>query len=270
MRGLLRTRGQYHRSGRGGQAHPCYPRAMRMLVVGTGDAFTSGRFGSSAVIEAPEGFVALDCPDAYGIALRQAREASGWGVWPERIDDFVLTHLHGDHCNGLESVGFRRWLMHRNHGTPLPRLHCWKPVAQRLWERLGPAMDQGGRAQLSDYFTLHELDPERASNLAGLTVRCRPTEHSVPTIALRISEGARTLAWSSDTPFDPDLIQWLQADTKLLVHETSPPPTHTPIEPLNALPESIRCRMRLMHMPDDFDPSCTTIPFLKQGEVLEI
>jgi ribonuclease BN (tRNA processing enzyme) len=242
---------------------------MRFLVIGTGDAFSSERFGSSAVIDAPEGFVLLDCPDGLGIALRHAREKSGWNIWPERIDDIILTHLHGDHCNGLEAIGFRRWLMHRNHGTPLPRLHCWKPVADRLWERLGPAMDQGGKARLQDYFRVHELDLEQPSSVGGITVHCRPTDHSVPTIALRFSDGRRTIAWSSDTPFDPDLIHWLQADADVIVHETSPPPTHTPIEPLNALPESIRSRMRLIHMPDTFDRSCTTIPCLEQGEVIE-
>jgi len=243
---------------------------MRLLVLGTGDAFSCERFGSSAVIETPEGFVMLDCPDSVGSAMREARERSGWNVWPERIDDIILTHLHGDHCNGLESIGFRRWLMHRNHGTPLPRVHCWKPVAERLWERLGPAMDQGGKARLQDYFDVHELDPERATGVCGLLVQCRPTDHSVPTIALRFTEGDRILAWSSDTPFDPDLIQWLEAGAHLIVHETSPPPTHTPIEPLNALPESVRKRMRLVHMPDAFDPTCTSIPCLQQGQVIEI
>ena len=106
--------------------------------------------------------------------------------------------------------------------------------------------------------------------IGGLSVRCRPTDHSVPTIALRFRHGKGTLAWSSDTPFDPDLIHWLQSGADLIVHETSPPPTHTPIEPLNALPESIRSRMRLIHMPDNFDAACTTIPCLAQGDVIEV
>ena len=243
---------------------------MRILVLGTGDAFTCERFGSSAVIEAPGGHVLLDCPDAVGRALKQARASSGWNIGPETIRDIIVTHLHGDHCNGLESIGFRRWLMHRNTGSPLPRLHCWKPVANRLWERLAPAMDQGGRATLRDYFELHTLDPERPATIAGMTVRCRPTDHPVPTIALRFEAHGRTLAWSSDTPLDPDLIDWLQRGADLIVHETSPAPAHTPIEPLNALPAEVRARMRLIHMPDGFDRSCTTIPCLEQGQVLEV
>lgn len=243
---------------------------MRFLVVGTGDAFSTERFGSSCVIEAPDGPVLLDCPDLVGRALREAGEASGWQISATTIDDIIVTHLHGDHCNGLESVGFRRWLMHRNRGSALPRLHCWKPVADRLWERLAPAMDQGGKATLHDYFEMRLLDPEREVRVAGLAVRCRPTDHSVPTVGLRFETADRTLAWSSDTPFDPDLIQWLQEGADLIVHETSPPPTHTPIAQLNALPAELRARMRLIHMPDGFDQACTDIRCLQQGEVVQV
>ena len=113
-------------------------------------------------------------------------------------------------------------------------------------------------------------DPDREADIAGLSVRCRPTDHSVPTVALRLSCGGRTLGWSSDTPFDPDLIQWLQEGANLVVHETSPPPTHTPIEPLNDLPASVRQRIRLIHMPDGFDQTSTDMRCLRQGEVVQV
>ena len=243
---------------------------MRVLMIGTGDAFTAERFGCSAVIEAPGGHVLVDCPDCIHRALREGRQSSGWDIDAASIQDIIITHLHGDHCNGLESVGFSRWLAHRQSGAPLPRLHCWRPVASRLWERLAPAMDQGGRATMADYFHVHLLDPEGTVTIAGMQVSCYPTAHPVPTVALRFHAAGRTLAWSSDTPFDPELIAWLERGAHLIIHETSPAPTHTPIEPLNALPAGIRSRMRLMHMPDDFDPRGTDIPCMTQGQVLPV
>jgi len=243
---------------------------MRILVVGTGDAFSTERFGCCCVLEGNKGLVLVDCPDNICRALKEANLASGWDVDVMNMQDIVITHLHGDHCNGLEALGFLRWLGHRNLNKPLPRLHCWKPIANRLWERLAPAMDQGGKATLRDYFELHLLDPEHESLIAGIHVSCRQTDHSVPTIALKFQSGTHTLAWSSDTPFDPDLIQWLEHKADLIIHETSPPPTHTPIEPLNALPASIKSRMRLMHMPDGFSAACTDIVCLQQGEVITI
>lgn len=115
---------------------------MRVLITGVGDAFTSRHFGSSALIEGPEGLVMLDCPDLVHRALREAATSAGWSVAPDAIDDILLTHLHGDHCNGLESFGFRRRMTRlRDDVRPRPRVHTVTPVADRLWERLAPAMD---------------------------------------------------------------------------------------------------------------------------------
>lgn len=243
---------------------------MRLLVVGTGDAFSSERFGCSCVVEGPSGHVLLDCPDMIHAALRRACDASHWKVDARSLQDIIITHLHGDHCNGLESLGFHRWLLRREHQIPLPRLHCSGPVASRLWERLGPAMDQRGAAKLGDYFEVHTLVPGTTASIAGLQVECRETRHSVPTLAFRFTERDRTMAWSSDTPFEAELVAWLERGASLIVHETSPSSVHTPIENLNSLPAAVRSRMRLMHMPDDFDAACTDIACLRQGEVISI
>lgn len=212
----------------------------------------------------------IDCPDSLPMALRKAGEKSGWKVDPLEITDLIITHLHGDHCNGLESLGFLRWLHHRETGAALPKLYMWKPVADRLWERLAPAMDQSGAAKLADYFEIRFLHPERENLICGITVSCRGTQHPIPTSALKFKADGKLLAWSSDTPFDPSLIDWLAKDSDLIIHETSPAPTHTPVWLLNALPEKIRSKMRLMHMMDDFDPKSTTIACLQEGEVISV
>jgi ribonuclease BN (tRNA processing enzyme) len=243
---------------------------MKLLMIGTGNAFSAERFGCSAIIEGPAGQVMVDCPDSFPMALRNAERRSGWKIDQLAITDLIVTHLHGDHCNGLESLGFLRWLHHRETGSPLPRLHVWRPVADRLWERLAPAMDQSGAAKLSDYFKIHHLNPDRESIIAGMEVTCRGTQHPIPTSALKFRAGGKVIAWSSDTPFDPQLIDWLSKDANLVIHETSPPPTHTPIEMLNSLPPHIKSKMRLMHWTDDFDPSSTTIACMREGEVLSI
>ena len=154
-----------------------------------------------------------------------------------------------------------------------PRIHTNQRAANRVWERLAPAMDRAGTAKptatLHDYFDLHELDTEMEADVAGLSLRCRFTNHLIPTIGLLISDGQATLGWSGDTPFDEQHIQWLsQAD--VIVHETGRAPAHTPIEHLSALPDDVRRKMRLIHLEDDFDTETTDIKPLKQGEVLEL
>ncbi len=247
---------------------------MRALILGIGDAFTARYFGSSALIEAPGGYVLLDCPDLIHRALRAATTAAGWSVDTADIDDVIITHLHGDHCNGLESFGFSRlFLRRRDPSSPLPRLYTNEPSLSRLWERLAPGMDGAATTspprKLENFFHAHPLDPDAAATIAGLSVRCRFTKHPIPTTALLISDGSATLGWSSDTPHDAGLIDWLSA-ADVIVHESNVGPAHTAIEALNGLPDDLRTKIRLIHLPDAFDPSVTDIRMLREGEGVEV
>jgi len=242
---------------------------MDFVVLGTGDAFSARRFGSSAVVLGPEGKVLIDAPDSINHALRMASERSGERLDALGIDDVLLTHLHGDHANGLESFGFLRWLEWQRSGAPAPRLHTTSHVADRLWQRLAPAMDQGGTATLADYFELRVLPKTAAAEVAGLQVRHRMGRHTVPCCGFLLSDGRRTLGWSGDTTWDPGHVEWL-SEADFIVHETSPAPAHTPVEYLNALPADVRARMALIHMPDDFEPSSTSLRLLQEGELVRV
>lgn len=248
---------------------------MRVLILGVGDAFTERGFGTSAVIEGPDGLLLLDCPDLVHRALREASQTSGWKVDTDRIDDILITHLHGDHCNGLESFGFARLVSRlQQRNERLPRLHTHPAAAARVWERLAPAMDaplhEGGRpSTLEDFYALRLVTPGQPANIVGLTVQCRYTIHPIPTIGLKISDGRSTLGWSGDTVFEQAHIDWL-SDADCIVHEANIGPAHTQIGLLNALPEPVRRKMRVTHIVDDFDQATTDIKVLRVGEVLEL
>ena len=248
---------------------------MRVLILGVGDAFTAQSFGSSAVIEGPRGFTLIDCPDLIHRALRTSSERARWTIDATMIDDVLLTHLHGDHCNGLESFGFARMIRRKeiDPGAAIPRVHTSRLSASMLWERLRPAMgiDREGKPtrKLDDIFDVHALDPARPATVAGLTIHCRFTQHPIPCIGLKISDGHKTLGWSGDTPFEQAHIDWL-SNADVIVHECNFPPAHTPIEKLNEQPAELRRKMRLIHLPDDFDASTTDIAILQEGDVLEL
>ena len=248
---------------------------MQVLILGIGDAFTRRYFGSSALVQGPEGLVLIDCPDLIHRALRVASALSGWAVEAPAIDDIILTHLHGDHCNGLESFGFARRIMRQDDPEQaIPRLHCTRPVADRLWERLAPAMDgthqnPDAPRTLGDFYDVRILDPDEQATVAGMTLRCRFTGHPVPTIGLKLIDGQTTFAWSGDTPFEQAHVDWL-AGANVIVHESNLGAAHTPIEELNALPQSVRKKMRLIHLPDDYDPRSSDIKPLEEGEMIEV
>ncbi len=126
-------------------------------------------------------------------------------------------------------------------------------------------------SRLEDYFDVRILTPGTPANVGGLSVECRFTRHPVPTIGLLVRESHRLgagLGWSGDTPFEREHIDWLN-QAGVIVHESNVGPSHTPIENLNALPVEIKRKMRLTHLPDDFDPAATDIAILREGDVLE-
>ncbi len=254
---------------------------MRVLILGVGDAFTTKGFGTSALIRnepdragRPPRYLLVDCPDLIHRALAEGCHHSGWKVDAHDIDDIIITHLHGDHCNGLESFAFSRLVARlQEKEKTLPRVHTHPEAAARLWERLAPAMDapihKGGRkARLEDYIDLRVIEPGKPATIAGLTVECRYSIHPIPTIGVKIRAARGSLGWSGDTVFDPAHVEWL-SDCDVIVHEANIGPAHTQVEVLNSLPEIVRKKMRITHIVDDFDPSWTDIKPLREGEVLE-
>ena len=240
---------------------------MDLLVTGIGDAFSSRSHGSSGLVRCNGGWVAIDCPGMVLAMWRKAAECAGVSCPPEAVMDLVITHLHGDHCGGLETIGFlHRYIVRGDGGRP--RLHALPEVLDRVWERLAPAMDGSGSG-LEDYFEPCPLEPGNTVEIAGCRVECRRTRHSVPTAGLLFSDAGGSLGWSSDTEFDPDHIAWLdRADC--IVHECGNGGTHTTYEQLRSLPDSVQAKIRLIHMPDDFVPGDSRLSPLTEGELVEI
>lgn len=243
--------------------------SIRVIIIGTGSAISDRAYGSSAAILSGDGIVLIDCPDSILRAMRDASVTSGIRLDPMSISDIVITHLHGDHVNGLETIGWKRWIARQGGNATRPNLHAIRPVVDRLWERLAPSMDQNGSAVLADYFSVNTLVPGVPANIAGLRVECRSTEHLIPCCGLRISSGGATLGWSGDTRFDPEHIDWLSS-ADIVVHETSESRVHTPIACLNSLPPELRQKIRLIHMEDNFNQAVTDIVPLTEGEVLDV
>src|SRR5688572_10582686 len=79
---------------------------FEIVVLGVGDTF-SEKHHSTAILLICDGFqLAIDCPDMYRAVLRDASERSGRPLPFSDIDHVLITHVHGDHVNGLEGVGF--------------------------------------------------------------------------------------------------------------------------------------------------------------------
>jgi len=240
---------------------------VKLYVLGVGDTFTEKHVTHALLLE-HDGFrLAIDCPDSYRRVLKKAAAPDLFG-----IDDVLITHIHGDHMNGLEGVGYFK---HFAQKKPL-NLHTVAPVKEGLWERrlaapMGQLLNADGSSRkldFADYFRWNEVTIDRSCRIGPFEVTARLTKHHVPTSALFVRCGSSSIGISSDTAFDPTLIEWLSG-ADLIVHETNYGPAHTAYADLLTLDASVKKRMRLIHYPDEFDIAKSEIPALVEGQVID-
>ena len=242
--------------------------SLSILILGIGDFFSKYYYHTSFVIFPDESPVFVDCPDPLPKMLYEASQKSGVPLGLDDIDHVILTHLHGDHANGLESLGFyNRFLRHRK-----PILHTIPEVADVLWDRrlkssMGPCtnadFESCGEMRLEDFFRLHILHPDKIHSIKGMKIQIHYTRHFIPCFGFKIAYKGRTFGYSSDTAFYPEHIRFL-SDCDLILHETNKG-GHTQYEKLLTLPEEIRRKMMLIHIYDDFDIEKSKIPVAREG-----
>ena len=159
------------------------------IVLGVGDAF-SEKHRSSALLLTFDGFhLAIDCPDMYRSALRAASERSGRALSLAHIDHVLVTHVHGDHMNGLEGVAFYK---HFVEGKRV-QLVASPEVRAVIWdERLEGSMSalwDGQRFRnksFDDYFEHVPLSWAEETRVGPFGIRARRTIHHLPTSALLV------------------------------------------------------------------------------------
>ncbi len=243
---------------------------FEVIVLGVGDTFSETHHSTAVLLVCDGFYLAIDCPDMYRSVLRAASERSGRALSLSAIDHVLITHVHGDHMNGLEGVAFYKHFADRKRvqlvTSPEVRAAIWD---ERLKASMGTLWDGHQFQQLTadSYFEHLPLSWTDEITVGPFRIRARRTIHHVPTSALRIEAAGRTLGYSSDTAFDPELIAFL-APADLIIHETNFGPAHTPYAALAALPAELRARMRLIHYPDSFDIAASTIIALQEGQIL--
>lgn len=239
---------------------------MRLTVIGCSPAWPNpGEANAGYLVEGP-GRLLLDCGPGVLARLR-ARE----GGWP-RIDAIVLTHLHleGDVPGWLFGT-----VAGPGAGVPFPEL--WLPEGRRA-ELVEISRLLGDVGILERAFPLHEYPVGEPFRIAGFDLLAALVSHyTMPTCALRVSDGASTLAYSADTGPCAALAR-LAAGAGLLLCEATladgadeglPRGHLTAAEAVAAFEESGAARLLLTHRPVEL-PAPAGVEVARGGLSIEL
>lgn len=239
---------------------------LQLQMLGTGSAFAKKYYNNSALITSGDRTLLVDC----GITAPMAMHELG-----KRFVDLhgiFVTHLHADHCGGLEEAGLSSYYLHDKKLT----LYVPEALIEPLWEHsLKAGMIDAERRRLEDYFDVRPVKegvPIRIMD--GLTIEILETRH-IPgkkSYSLILND---KLFYSADMVFDRELLDRLYEERgcRTFLHDcqfVTPGTVHATLEELLTLPEEIQRCLYLMHYGDDMESyvgRTGKMRFLIQGEI---
>ncbi len=247
-----------------------------ILPLGTSDAFCMTDYHTSALLITNNTTALVDCPEPIHKILYERTSQAGHQVGAAEVQHILLTHLHGDHANGLESFLFMRKFV--SSQIPKPVIHCLPEVAEVLWEnKLACSMARSVIEKINmditfsaqDYYDLHIVKPGQPFMIGDIQINARRTLHSVPTYGFTATHNGRTLGYSGDTIFEREHIDFL-AKADLIFHDCNNSIIHTRYEKLLELEPEILEKLRIFHMSDAFDREQSKIPPVEPGHLYSI
>ncbi len=151
-----------------------------LTILGVNSATPAyGRFPTSQVLQINNNFFLIDCGE--GAQMRM----SDFKIPRQKINQILISHLHGDHVFGLPGLLFSLALSGRTE-----QIDIFSPAGLR--EMVMAQLNPGG--QFSFPIQFHELDTDNPVSFfenTELTICTIPLKHRIPTIGFLFKEKPR-------------------------------------------------------------------------------
>ncbi len=238
---------------------------MKIHTIGYHDMFSMrmGGLENLTVIETKGKTLAIEAPFHITKSLPHFHNLKHVGS-PDKImkvDALIATHVDADHISGFD---YLLWSKVFEEKTKL-LLITHKAVAEDIWQRIKGSfgisrIDMKTKMKLEDYVDLIELEFGEKTPIPYLGTEVeafhRSTKHApFVSIAFKIWKNKKSiLAYSGDTSFDPELIEFLaQGGNHPIIHEIGAyvpgSLAHTHIDELLTLSKKIQKRIFVNHIP---------------------
>ncbi len=173
-----------------------------------------GHDNTYLAIEGEQSTLLIDCAGSPLLKLQLA------GIEPTQLGHLIFTHRHPDHMYGFPILMLGLWLL--GYRRPLPVLAEPESLrtAQALLELFQPDEWPGFVRPL--YRPVHLNGESVVLDLPDLLFTACPTQHIVPSMALRIVDKAsgHVVVYSSDTAPCQSLVR-LARGADVLIHEAA-------------------------------------------------
>ncbi len=151
------------------------------------------------------------------------------GITASQLHILFVSHIHGDHTLGFPMLMLERFLA-----------RCQSRLRVVCHEQLPDAFETITRTvypEMSDYLrdtcTFVPLSSTSSSSLPlgeEIHLSTIPASHSVPTLAVRLDIDGRSIVYSGDTEYNPELAEFA-SKADLLIHDANESSTLEPGKP---------------------------------------
>ena len=190
---------------------PVERNSLRIVCVGTGDAFGSGgRLNSCYHFNHSGEQVLLDCGCSSLIGMQRC------DLDPADISAVMVSHLHGDHFGGIPFLLLEaKYVSKRTRPLILAGPAGLQQRVETALETLYPGTLDDGLAFPVEYRTLKSGEPLK---IGRYTVTPRQVRHgrSPDVFGLRVEIGDKVVSYTGDTEWTEELIPLAQASDLLI------------------------------------------------------
>jgi ribonuclease BN (tRNA processing enzyme) len=178
---------------------------VRLTFLGTGDAFASqGRFQSGYLIEANGCHILMEASPTVLCAMKRM------GFSPRDIDIILISHLHGDHFGGLPFLVLE-YLWESPRRKPI-RIAGPPHLEDRTWTLFNTMFPftSGDIERVKRNLIFSELEPGHRTRVGKVQVESIRVPHMKRdrSLALKLLVGGKTIAFSGDTGWTDDLLDF--------------------------------------------------------------
>lgn len=169
---------------------------MDITILGSGTILSKERNPSGYFLQSKELTALIDCgPGIY-------RRITELNIDVITLSAIFLSHFHVDHYSDVLAVLMRRYLKNKEINK---NLTIFGPIGLKYWFETQSKLHG---IWLSDNIpVLNEMSRSR-NEFYDLTVFSCPTIHTQNSIAFKLTQDKKSIFYSSDTDYDPDLAEF--------------------------------------------------------------